>query len=296
MATGTHGPWAEEEDPPQRHRNSDSPHIVRLHRASTLASSNSEASIGLVRPATSARGVSQRPPAAMPRRIPWRPAASAWTAAAPVRLANIRSPIEGGRGSAALDVADARDADIEADVGGLGRQLPGQLSAPARHSLRHHDQRVRLPPPVGVAHRLGHRARGRGHLRDRHRLGAARQSGHEGQVATVTAHHLHQESAVMGRGGHLQPIDRLERDVDGRGGADGHVAADEIVVDGGCDAHHPHTPCPQRVRPRLGAVATNHDQRLDPGRSQPLHRGELAWGGSADPDTGRCPASSPRAG
>ncbi len=67
----------------------------------------------------------------------------------------------------------------------------------------------------------------------------------------------------MGGGGDLQPVNGLQRDVEGGVHADGDVGAVQIVVNGGGHAHHGESAPRQLVGPGLGAVAADDHQPGD---------------------------------
>ena len=58
------------------------------------------------------------------------------------------------------------------------------------------------------------------------------EGGNHGDIATVTAHDLDEENAVVGRGGIAHPVDSFHGGVDGRVEANGVFRAANIVVDG----------------------------------------------------------------
>ena len=69
-------------------------------------------------------------------------------------------------------------------------------------------------------------------LRNDDEVGAGGQSGHQGQIAAAAAHHLDDEGALMARRSALDGIDGLDDAVQSSVGADRHVGADHVVVDG----------------------------------------------------------------
>jgi len=98
---------------------------------------------------------------------------------------------------------------------------------------------------------------------DDHHLGTPGNAGHQGHVAALAPHHLHQERPTVRLGGHFESVDSLQRHVDRRIYADGDVAAHQIVVDGRGDAYHRIAHLAEGVRARLRAVAADDHQRLD---------------------------------
>src|SRR5690606_18417936 len=76
-----------------------------------------------------------------------------------------------------------------------------------------------------------------GLLGDEDDVGAAGQSGVQGDPSGVTAHHLHDQDPHVGLGGGVQPVDGLGGDVDGGVEAEGVVGGGQVVVDGLGDAH-----------------------------------------------------------
>ena len=121
-------------------------------------------------------------------------------------------------------------------------------------------------------------------LRDDHRLGPAGDAGHQRQVAAVAPHHLDQEGALVRGGRHLQPVDRLQRDVERGVDADRDLGAGEIVVDRRRDADHREAHLGQRQRAGLRAVAADHHQAVD------------AAGAEAGEGAARGPSSSRNSG
>ena len=71
----------------------------------------------------------------------------------------------------------------------------------------------------------------RGELGDQDVVTAPGHGRHEGQVAAVAAHDLHDEGALVGGGRRGDVVDGLQDAVEGRVGADGHVGAHQVVVD-----------------------------------------------------------------
>ena len=67
----------------------------------------------------------------------------------------------------------------------------------------------------------------------------------------------------MGGRGHLQPIDRLERDVESGVDPNADVTPIQIIVDGRGDAHDRHVSAGQRQCSSLRAVSANHNNRVD---------------------------------
>ena len=104
-------------------------------------------------------------------------------------------------------------------------------------------------------------------LRDEDDVGAAGETGVEGDPAGVAAHHLDDQDPVVAVGGGVEPVDRLHRDVDRGVEAEGVVGGAEVVVDRLRHADHVEPVLGVQPRGRAQRVlAADRDQAVDPGR------------------------------
>ena len=73
---------------------------------------------------------------------------------------------------------------------------------------------------------------GRGLLRNHQPVGRGGQGGHQREVAAMPSHHLNDERALVAGRGAAQGIHRLDDPMQGGIGADRHVGARHVVIDG----------------------------------------------------------------
>ena len=158
--------------------------------------------------------------------------------------------VEGGRRSAALDVAEdvmprlvsgarldlassqaamppSRTWPNGVDVAGCGRR-----ASPSRGWRPRRRRRSRTPPArVAVAQVLADLVDVERPLGHEDRVGAAGDTRVRRDPAGMAAHHLDDEDAVVRLGGRVQAVDRVGRDLDGGVEAERVVGAVEVVVD-----------------------------------------------------------------
>ena len=151
-------------------------------------------------------------------------------------------PVVGRGGTPALDVAEDRDARVlvESFLEDPGDPL-GSHAFPrlVRGPLRHQQDGVAASRGAPGLELLAHvvlPAGPHGVLRGEHVVGAAGDRPHEGQVPAVATHDLDDEGALVGRGRRGELVDGVDDAVQGRVGADRHVRADQVVVDGADEA------------------------------------------------------------
>ena len=89
----------------------------------------------------------------------------------------------------------------------------------------------RPPRLQRVGHRVGPAVLGWA-LGQEHEVRTRRDATHQGEVSAVAAHHLDDERALVARRRALDRVDRLGDSVQRRVGADRHVGAGHVVVDG----------------------------------------------------------------
>ena len=197
-------------------------------------------------------------------------------------------PVVGARLTTALNMAENRDAGVLAQplgqdafdviggdgvagsVGGaLGDNHHG-LAAPGLTALGEFAAHVLLPAAGG--RELGHQ----------HVVAPSGDGGHEREVAAVPSHDLDDEGALVGGGGRGDVVDRLEDAMQGGVRADGHVGADEVVVDAPDQAgHHERGVGGGRLGGDLAALGQLGDEP-GPVRAEYVGAGERAV--SADDD------------
>src|SRR5690606_4748266 len=148
--------------------------------------------------------------------------------------ARCQRAVAGARRASALRVTEDEGAPLVAAAFlHRARQRPGAASD---GSLGHDDDARVLAAGLSRGDRVG-RFPGRSrHLGDQDRLGATRHAHAQGYVARAPAHHLDEEQPVVAGRRVAQPVDGLERDVDGGVEPDRHVGAVDVVVDGARDA------------------------------------------------------------
>ena len=191
-------------------------------------------------------------------------------------------PVEGGRGAAALDVAEDGGAGLlagaaldlalepvgdpaEADVAeGVELLLLGLGHAADRRRALGDDDDRREAGLEAAPDQLADLLEVERLLRDQDHVGAAGEPGVEGDPAGVAAHHLDDQDPVVAVGGGVEAVDRLHRDVDRGVEAEGVVGRAEVVVDRLRDADDRDAVLgvkarggPQRV------LAADRDQALD---------------------------------
>ena len=159
-------------------------------------------------------------------------------------------PVEGGRGAAALDVAEHRRARLlagaaldlalepvgdaaEADVAEgvelvavAASGMPPFGSAPSATTMIGAKWLSKRRPTSSQTRSMSNWLLG-----DQDHVGAAGEAGVEGDPAGVAAHHLDDQDPVVAVGGGVQAVDRLHRDVDRGVEAEGVVGGAEVVVD-----------------------------------------------------------------
>ena len=189
------------------------------------------------------------------------PSTRAATAAAPSRLARIRSNDEGFPPRCTWPSRVTRGSSPEVLVGAV----VGHLLYPQPGSLGHHDEGVVLAPGVGLAHRGRHVFQRGLPLRDDRHLGTAGDAAEQRQVAAVAAHGLHQEHPLVRLGGVPEPVDGVDDRVEGGVDPDRHRRAPQVVVDRGRDADGGHPFLVEEV----GGPAASRRHRSPPGRRCP---------------------------
>ena len=148
----------------------------------------------------------------------------------------------------------------------------------------------RSPRPQRLGHRVGPAVLGWA-LGQEHEVRAGCDATHQGEVSAVAAHHLDDERTLVTRRGALDRVDRLGDTVQRRIGADRHVGAGHVVVDGADHADQHQAPSgigdltvefaavgqlveqfgplgAQLVGAGQAAIATDHRERLDAAFSQ----------------------------
>src|ERR1700729_2313385 len=192
-------------------------------------------------------------------------------------------PVEGGRGTAALDVPEYRAAGL---LAGALLDLVRQHLADADHAQPYVAERVqrrfvRRQAPVYRAGALGHHDdRGVPRLepvlhviadlldvelllRDQDDVGAAGHSRMQRDPARVPAHHLDDQRPVVAFRRGVQPVDGLHRDVHGGVEPEGVVGRAQVVVDGLGYAHDLDALVVQPRGTPQGVLPTDRDQRAD---------------------------------
>src|SRR3989338_7059010 len=244
-----------------------------LYDAITRAKCSRRRSSGLQVPDTSASGVVAISPRSRPTRTPSRPFRTASPAAAPSRVASRRSNAPGAppRWTCPSDVTrrstpirswcsrkyvaiSAAGYFAPSAITPIACDLPRSYAARNSFAIASGSQGISgiagpPPPPAPPP--------------------APR---HEGEIAAAPPHPFDQEGPpVRGRRG-LEPIDRLQRDVQRRVHADRDLAARQIVADRGRHAHDPDPHLRQGIRPGLRPVPADDHQGVQPGRPGGGHR------------------------
>ncbi len=146
-------------------------------------------------------------------------------------------PVEGAGRAAALHVTENGDPGVLAEPfleGGpdvLGRD---RIAGAVGGTLGHQHDRVAASGGAAAAQLGAHPvlpAVRRRILGGQHVVAAARDGRHQREVAAMPAHHLDHEAALVAGGGTGQVVDRGHDPVQCGVGADGHVGADQVVVD-----------------------------------------------------------------
>ena len=140
------------------------------------------------------------------------------------------------------------------------RERPASWKRP----LGDHDDAEMRAPSIALAQPLGDDADVEGNLRDQDGVGAARDARVERNPSGVAAHHFDDHDALVRFGGRVQAIDRVGREVDGRVEPEAVRGADDVVVDRLWHADDGDAALAELVCDREGAVAADHDQRVEP--------------------------------
>ena len=162
--------------------------------------------------------------------------------------------IKGAWRPSPLHVAQHRDAHLASEPG--GERLPHALcrdreALSIRRPFGDHDDGVAAPGGAAGLERVDQGrlpvVPGRA-FRDEQGVGAGGDRAHQREVAAMAPHHLDDEGALVARGGAADCVNRLGDPVQGRVGADGHVGAGGVVVDGADQADHGQPRVPGRHR------------------------------------------------
>ena len=145
--------------------------------------------------------------------------------------------VEGAGHTTPLDVA--QDGDTGIFTKALFKNLFDLLgsdgvTAPILSPLSNHDQTITASMLTPDTERITHRTLPiiglGGRLGDKDPIGAAGDCPHQGEIATVAAHHLDHKGALVARSGRGDRVDRLGDAVQCRIGTNRHIGTGKIVI------------------------------------------------------------------
>ena len=118
-------------------------------------------------------------------------------------------------------------------------------------------------------------------LRDQDDVSPAGDPGVQRDPAGVTAHHFDHHDPVVRLGGGVQAIDRVGGEGYGGIEPEGVRGFDDVVVDRFRNAHQRNAAKVELVRDRQGAIAADHDQRIERELVEHLHTAQRVVADSA---------------
>src|ERR1041385_3520660 len=97
---------------------------------------------------------------------------------------------------------------------------------------------VSLSTLVGSAELSRHFLRIRFNFRNHCNFSTASDSCHESEITAVTPHDFYKKRSSVRRGGDLQSVDRLKRNIEGGIDSEGNIRATKIVINCRCNADY----------------------------------------------------------
>ena len=157
-------------------------------------------------------------------------------------------------------VGDAGKAGLLAERGALLLLHGGFLYA--HRALSHGDDGEGLAVFGAAAHSVSHNVDVIRNFRQEDDVRAAGDAGIQRQPARLVAHELDDHAAAMARGGRMDAVDHLGRDVHSGMEAEGDVRSPNIVVDGLGQADDVHALLSQQIRGLMRAVSAEGHEAI----------------------------------